>query len=42
MELPAGDPWVERGYGSGEIEPGERPAVLVVDDLASVRAEVPA
>ena len=31
MELPENDPWVARGYGQGEIEPGERPAVLVVD-----------
>jgi maleamate amidohydrolase len=31
LELPADDPWVERGYGQAEIEPGERPAVLVVD-----------
>jgi maleamate amidohydrolase len=31
MQLPEHDPWVERGYGQGEIEPGERPAVLVVD-----------
>ena len=31
IELPQDDPWVARGYGQGEIEPGERPAVLVVD-----------
>ncbi len=31
MKLAADDPWVARGYGQGEIEPGERPAVLVVD-----------
>jgi maleamate amidohydrolase len=31
IELPPDDPWVARGYGQGEIEPGERPAVLVVD-----------
>jgi maleamate amidohydrolase len=31
LELAADDPWVARGYGQGEIEPGERPAVLVVD-----------
>jgi maleamate amidohydrolase len=31
IELAADDPWVARGYGQGEIEPGERPAVLVVD-----------
>jgi maleamate amidohydrolase len=31
IELPADDPWVGRGYGQGTIEPGERPAVLVVD-----------
>jgi maleamate amidohydrolase len=31
MRLAADDPWVARGYGQGEIEPGERPAVLVVD-----------
>ena len=29
--LPADDPWVARGYGQARIEPGERPAVLVVD-----------
>ena len=31
MRLPADDPWVARGYGQAAIEPGERPAVLVVD-----------
>jgi maleamate amidohydrolase len=31
LELPQDDPWVSRGYGQGSIEPGERPAVLVVD-----------
>jgi maleamate amidohydrolase len=31
MQLREDDPWVARGYGQGEIEPGERPAVLVVD-----------
>ena len=31
IELPQDDPWVARGYGQGELEPGERPAVLVVD-----------
>jgi maleamate amidohydrolase len=31
LELPHDDPWVRRGYGQGAIEPGERPAVLVVD-----------
>jgi len=31
LELPPDDPWVARGYGQGAIEPGERPAVLVVD-----------
>jgi nicotinamidase-related amidase len=31
MELPRDDPWVSRGYGQEAIEPGERPAVLVVD-----------
>ena len=31
IELSPDDPWVARGYGQGEIEPGERPAVLVVD-----------
>jgi maleamate amidohydrolase len=31
MELDAQDPWVSRGYGQASIEPGERPAVLVVD-----------
>jgi maleamate amidohydrolase len=31
VDLPPDDPWVSRGYGQGSIEPGERPAVLVVD-----------
>ncbi len=31
MELDAEDPWVDRGYGQASIEPGERPAVLVID-----------
>jgi maleamate amidohydrolase len=31
VRLAADDPWVARGYGQGTIEPGERPAVLVVD-----------
>ena len=31
MKLSADDPYVRRGYGQGRIEPGERPAVLVVD-----------
>ena len=31
FDLPPGDPWVARGYGQGSIEPGERPAVLVID-----------
>lgn len=31
IELPENDPWVARGYGQARIEPGERPAVLVVD-----------
>jgi maleamate amidohydrolase len=31
FRLPSGDPWVARGYGQGSIEPGERPAVLVID-----------
>lgn len=31
MELGRDDPYVERGYGQAAIEPGERPAVLVVD-----------
>ena len=31
LELPPDDPWLSRGYGQGAIEPGERPAVLVVD-----------
>lgn len=31
MELAPDDPWVSRGYGQGAIEPGERPAVLVID-----------
>jgi maleamate amidohydrolase len=31
LDLPQDDPWVSRGYGQGAIEPGERPAVLVID-----------
>jgi maleamate amidohydrolase len=31
LELEPNDPWVLRGYGQARIEPGERPAVLVVD-----------
>ncbi len=31
IDLEPDDPWVRRGYGQGCIEPGERPAVLVVD-----------
>jgi maleamate amidohydrolase len=31
IELPPDDPWVARGYGQSAIEPGERPAVLVID-----------
>jgi maleamate amidohydrolase len=31
FRLPDDDPWVARGYGQEPIEPGERPAVLVVD-----------
>ena len=31
FELAADDPWVKRGYGQGRIEPGTRPAVLVID-----------
>jgi nicotinamidase-related amidase len=31
IELDAQDPWVSRGYGQASIEPGERPAVLVID-----------
>jgi maleamate amidohydrolase len=31
FELPADDAWVARGYGQAPIEPGARPAVLVVD-----------
>ncbi len=31
IELDAQDEWVSRGYGQASIEPGERPAVLVVD-----------
>lgn len=31
LELATDDPWVLRGYGQGTIEPGERPAILVVD-----------
>lgn len=29
--LPHDVPWVARGYAQASIEPGERPAVLVVD-----------
>lgn len=31
FELPADDAWVARGYGQAAIEPGRRPAVLVID-----------
>jgi maleamate amidohydrolase len=31
IQLDSNDPWVSRGYGQASIEPGERPAVLVVD-----------
>lgn len=31
LRLDPDDPWVSRGYGQAAIEPGERPAVLVVD-----------
>ena len=31
LQLDPDDPWVRRGYGQVSIEPGERPAVLVVD-----------
>jgi maleamate amidohydrolase len=31
FELAADDPWVKRGYGQARIEPGTRPAVLVID-----------
>jgi maleamate amidohydrolase len=31
FQLPPDDAWVARGYGQGSIEPGERPAVLVID-----------
>ncbi len=31
IELAADDPWVTRGYGQAPIEPGERPALLVID-----------
>jgi maleamate amidohydrolase len=31
LQLPPDDPWVARGYGQAAIEPGERPAILVVD-----------
>lgn len=31
LELDPNDPWVRRGYGQSRIEPGERPAVLVID-----------
>lgn len=31
LELARDDPWVLRGYGQGSIEPGVRPAILVID-----------
>ncbi len=31
LTLDPNDPWVRRGYGQASIEPGERPAVLVID-----------
>jgi maleamate amidohydrolase len=31
IHLEADDPWVRRGYGQASIEPGQRPAVLVID-----------
>ena len=31
LQLAADDPWVRRGYGQARIDPGERPAVLVID-----------
>jgi len=31
IELAATDPWFRHGYGQRRIEPGERPAVLVID-----------
>ena len=31
LQLEPNDPWVKRGYGQARIEPGERPAVLVID-----------
>ncbi len=31
LELDPNDPWVRRGYGQTSIEPGERPAILVID-----------
>jgi maleamate amidohydrolase len=31
FELAADDAWVKRGYGQASIEPGEQPAVLVID-----------
>ena len=31
IRLGADDPWVARGYGQAHIEPGERPAVVVID-----------
>lgn len=31
LELGAQDQWIQRGYGQARIEPGQRPAVLVVD-----------
>lgn len=47
MELEHDDPYFLKGYGQGRIEPGERPAVLVVDlqylhtDHASPLARAP-
>jgi maleamate amidohydrolase len=31
LQLDRDDPWVKRGYGQARIEPGQRPAVLVID-----------
>ena len=31
VQLPPDDPWLARGYAQASIEPGERPAMLVVD-----------
>jgi len=31
IRLDADDPWVSRGYGQSSIDPGERPALLVID-----------